>query len=158
MFSDGRKMTILNELVKKYPEYLLNVNMIDADWWIEWNWIWRVLCRIDRDKYSIQNGHNEYSIGWKNRHIVIRKMNITLCYMLWSKHEYWISLLLNILLIWIKEIFTPFLPYLISRLKLSFINKEKYDSYLREWCGDYDESCFIEHQNMDIYSILSRIL
>ena len=32
MFSDGRKMTILNELVKKYPECLLNVNMIDLDY------------------------------------------------------------------------------------------------------------------------------
>ena len=93
-FQMAEKMAILNELVKKYPECLLNVNMIDVDWWIEWNWILRVLCRIDRDEYSIQNGHNEYDIGWKNRHIAIRKMNITLCYMLWSKHEYWISLLL----------------------------------------------------------------
>ena len=31
MFSDGRKMAILNELVKEYPKLLLNVNMIDAD-------------------------------------------------------------------------------------------------------------------------------
>ena len=31
MFSDGQKKAISNELVKKYPECLLNVNMIDAD-------------------------------------------------------------------------------------------------------------------------------
>ena len=31
LFSGGRKMAILNELVKKYPECLLNVNMIDVD-------------------------------------------------------------------------------------------------------------------------------
>ena len=30
-FQMAEKMAILNELVKKYPEYLLNVNMIDAD-------------------------------------------------------------------------------------------------------------------------------
>ena len=28
LFSVGRKMAILNELVKKYPECLLNVNMM----------------------------------------------------------------------------------------------------------------------------------
>ena len=31
MFSDGQEKTMLNELVKKYPDCLLNVNMIDAD-------------------------------------------------------------------------------------------------------------------------------
>ena len=31
MFSDGQEKTMLNELVKKYLECLLNVNMIDAD-------------------------------------------------------------------------------------------------------------------------------
>ena len=31
MFSDGQEKTMLNELVKKYPECLLNVNMIDAN-------------------------------------------------------------------------------------------------------------------------------
>ncbi len=31
VFSDGQKKAISNELVKKYPECLLNVNMIDVD-------------------------------------------------------------------------------------------------------------------------------
>ena len=31
VFSDGQKREIVNELVKKYPECLLNVNMIDID-------------------------------------------------------------------------------------------------------------------------------
>ena len=31
VFSDGQKKAISNELVKKYPECLLNVNMIDID-------------------------------------------------------------------------------------------------------------------------------
>ena len=31
VFSGVRKKDILNELVKKYPECLLNVNMIDVD-------------------------------------------------------------------------------------------------------------------------------
>ena len=31
VFSDGQKREIVNELVKKYPECLLNVNMIDVD-------------------------------------------------------------------------------------------------------------------------------
>ena len=31
VFSDGKKKEISNELVKKYPECLLNVNMIDVD-------------------------------------------------------------------------------------------------------------------------------
>ncbi len=31
VFSDGQKKVISNELVKKYPECLLNVNMIDLD-------------------------------------------------------------------------------------------------------------------------------
>ena len=31
VFSGVRKKDILNELVKKYPESLLNVNMIDVD-------------------------------------------------------------------------------------------------------------------------------
>ena len=31
VFSDGQKKEISNELVKKYPECLLNVNMIDVD-------------------------------------------------------------------------------------------------------------------------------
>ena len=78
MFSDGRKMAILNELVKKYPECLLNVNMIDADsrnneseieidfQLFEWNgevyekrlWYWW----IDGDEYSLQNGYNEWTL------------------------------------------------------------------------------------------------
>ena len=31
VFSDGQKKAISNELVKKYPECLLNVNMIDLN-------------------------------------------------------------------------------------------------------------------------------
>ena len=31
VFPDGQKKAISNELVMKYPEYLLNVNMIDLD-------------------------------------------------------------------------------------------------------------------------------
>ena len=31
VFSNGQKKAISNELVKKYPECLLNVNMIDLD-------------------------------------------------------------------------------------------------------------------------------
>ena len=78
MFSDGRKMAILNELLKKYPKLLLNVNMIDVDsrnneseieidfQLFEWKgevyekrlWYWW----IDGDESSLQNEYNEWTL------------------------------------------------------------------------------------------------
>ena len=101
VFSDGKKKAISNELVKKYPESLLNVNMIDidsrnSDNEIEIDFRFKYLNEIvsymgnetDIDEFCRElmeiyipfrmdvmnkqyNGHTEYGNEWKNRCVVV---------------------------------------------------------------------------------------
>ncbi len=101
VFSDGQKKAISNELVKKYPECLLNVNMIDIDSRnndneIEIDFRFKYMDEIvsymgnetDIDEFCRElmeiyipfrmdvmnkqyNGHTEYGNEWKNRCVVV---------------------------------------------------------------------------------------
>ena len=50
---------MLNELVKKYSECLLNVNMIDADSRADDNEV-----EIDGSEKTMQNGYHDQTMWW----------------------------------------------------------------------------------------------
>ena len=225
VFSDGQKKEISNELVKKYSECLLNVNMIDldsrnSDNEIEIDFRFKYLneivnymankCDINElngiefDEFCVEltemnipfrsdimnrlyNGCNEYGIGWKNRCLMVNGNAYKMMFdcikivrqlgelkynketeriecMIEDKYESIIQCTTNYIQDKLKgeefcsmmdrkllnsfldeypvdmnnedvqsffySIYSPF-------LKESIINEQQYDSYLREWCGDF---------------------
>ena len=221
VFSNSKKKNISNELVTKYPECLLNVNMIDVDSRnseneveidFRFNYLDEIvsymgneydideLNEIEFDKFCVElkemnilfrmdiinklcNDSNKYGIGWKNRCVVVngKEYKMILNYMklgafqyneeteriecvIDSKYEPIIQSfstylqdkskgeelrfeidrkLLNSFLDAysldmnneaVQDFFYPiYSPF----LKESIISEEKYDSYLKEWAGDY---------------------
>ncbi len=223
VFSDGQKKAISNELVKKYPECLLNVNMIDIDSRnsdneieidIRFKYLDEIvnymaneydiyeLNGIEFDEFCVEliemnipfrmdimnrlyNGFNEYGIGWKNRYIVIKKKEYKMMFDFMksrlsklkynvetdriectiqpkyksiiqsysdylqdkSKPNRYCSRINRKQLISFldeypvdmnnEDVQTFFYPIYSPFLKESIINEQQYDSYLREWCGDF---------------------